>query len=116
MILYFKRYSFHLKTIKINKNRRSETHSFRHLAIKKTDKIIKYAFQKKSILEKSLKPLPALRGGQGGPNPKDQKNESFNSTESLCFLAQGLKSKEITNVRILLNRLGIDLKRVPSRL
>ena len=104
MNLYFKRYSFNAN----HKNRRSENHSFRHLAIKKTDKIIKYAFQKKSILEKSLKP--------DFPNPKDQKNESFNSTESLCFLAQGLKSKEITNVRILLNRLGIDLKRVPSRL
>jgi hypothetical protein len=102
---YFKRYSFN--SIKINKNRRFETHSFRHLAVKKTDKIIKYAFQKKSILEKSLRP--------SYPNTENQK-QFLNSTESLCFLAQGLKSKEITNVRILLNRLGIDLKRVPSRL
>lgn len=107
MNLYLKQQTF----CAMNKNRKLENYCFRSLATKKTDKTIRYAFQKKNILEKSLKPdLPFSKDTKGGMV------QSNDCVQSLCFLTQGLKSKEITDVRIVLNRLGIDLKKVPSRL
>jgi len=83
---------------------------------KKTDKYIKYTYQKKNLLEKialKKKKIPAYLLHS---NDKAQYLIEESSEKTLCFLDQGLKSKEIVQLRIALSRLGIQLNKVPLRL
>ena len=86
---------------------------------KKTDKYIKYTYQKKNLLEKIAlknKKMPAFHSHPLHSAENLIEESSVQKKETLCFLDQGLKSKEIAQLRIALSRLGIQLNKIPLRL
>ena len=98
----------------------------KHKVIKKTDKHIKFVYQKKAILEDSLQVQYKIANESNKMTEGSEIKRTISSLSqthsansknlSLCFLNQGLESNEILKIRSKLKRLGINLKKIPLRL